>query len=71
MRSSGRSRSFASRAAKAAEQKKTRPPSRCERQQNPAAEADRTRDRQLRELADQAHGVNLDLGARLLKGCRT
>jgi hypothetical protein len=35
------------------------------------AEANRERDRQLRELGDQAHGVNLDLGAGLLTGLST
>jgi len=34
----------------------------------PATLARRERDAQLRELADQAHGVNLDLGASLLNG---
>ncbi len=34
-------------------------------------EAERTRHMRLRELADQAHGVNLDLGSRLLKGLST
>ena len=35
---------------------------------DPLALARRERDAQLRELADQAHGVNLDLGASLLNG---
>jgi ParB/RepB/Spo0J family partition protein len=35
---------------------------------DPATLAKRDRDAQLRELADQAHGVNLDLGASLLNG---
>jgi hypothetical protein len=35
---------------------------------DPIAEAKRERDQQLRELADQGHGVNLDLGACLLSG---
>lgn len=35
---------------------------------DPAGDAARERDRRLRELADQAHGVNLDLGAGLLRG---
>lgn len=35
---------------------------------DPVDEAKRERDRQLRELGDQAHGANLDLGASLLKG---
>ena len=38
---------------------------------DPVAEAGRERDRQLRELADQAHGVNLDLGQSLLNGLST
>jgi ParB/RepB/Spo0J family partition protein len=38
---------------------------------DPVAEAGRERDRQLRELADQAHGVNLDLGQGLLNGLST
>jgi hypothetical protein len=36
--------------------------------ENPAADAERQRDRQLRDLADQAHGVSLDLGFDLLNG---
>jgi ParB family chromosome partitioning protein len=35
---------------------------------DPLAEARRERDRRLRELADQAHSVNVDLGAGLLNG---
>jgi hypothetical protein len=38
---------------------------------DPVAEAGRQRDRQLRELADQAHGVNLDLGQGLVNGLST
>lgn len=38
---------------------------------DPVAEAQREANRQLRVLADQAHGVNLDLGASLLKGLST
>ena len=38
---------------------------------NPAAEAERTRNMRLRGLADQAHGVNLDVGSGLLKGLST
>jgi ParB/RepB/Spo0J family partition protein len=38
---------------------------------DPVAEANRERDRQLRDLADQAHGVNLDLGRGLLTGLST
>ena len=40
----------------------TAPPS------DPVAEARREHERQVRELAEQAHGVNLDLGAGLLNG---
>ena len=36
--------------------------------QDPVAEARREEGRQLRELAEQAHGINLDLGAGLLNG---
>jgi ParB/RepB/Spo0J family partition protein len=39
--------------------------------EDPVAEAGRQRDRQLRELADQAHAVNLDLGQGLLNGLST
>jgi hypothetical protein len=35
---------------------------------DPAEDADRERRRQRRELADQAHGANLDLGTELLNG---
>jgi len=38
---------------------------------DPVAEANRERDRQLRELADQAHGVNLDLGDSLMNNLST
>jgi hypothetical protein len=38
---------------------------------DPVAEARQARQRQLRELAVQAHGVNLDLGAGLLTGLST
>lgn len=38
---------------------------------DPVAEAHRERDRQLRELADQAHGVNLDLGDSLMNNLST
>jgi hypothetical protein len=38
---------------------------------DPVAEANREHGRQLRELAEQAHGVNLDLGASLLNGLST
>ena len=41
------------------------------RAQDPAAEARRDGQRQLRELGRQAHGVNLDLGAGLLNGLST
>ncbi len=36
--------------------------------EDPVVQATRERDRRLRELADQAHGVNLDLGQGLLSG---
>jgi hypothetical protein len=38
---------------------------------DPVADAERERARQLRELSEQAHGVNLDLGASLLNGMST
>jgi hypothetical protein len=38
---------------------------------DPLGEAQREHCRRLRELGDQAHGVNLDLGAGLLKGLAT
>ena len=38
---------------------------------DPVAEAHRERDRQLRELAEQAHGVNLDLGDSLMNNLST
>jgi ParB/RepB/Spo0J family partition protein len=38
---------------------------------DPVTQAKRERDRALRELADQAHGANLDLGAALLTGLAT
>jgi ParB/RepB/Spo0J family partition protein len=61
---------LAAKAAAAAEQQKQdrragNPPA------DPLSEAKRERDRQLRELADQAHGANLDLGAALLTGLST
>jgi hypothetical protein len=61
---------LAARAAAAAEQQKRdrragKPPA------DPLTAARRERDRQLRELADQAHGANLDLGAALLTGLST
>ncbi len=52
-------------AARAQERKTSRDRS---RPANPVAEAQREERRQLRELAQQAHGVNLDLGAGLLTG---
>ena len=54
------------RAAELAEQKKRDRESGASRADNPALDAERQRDAQLRELADQAHGVNLDLGSDLL-----
>lgn len=56
------------RAAELAEQKKRAGKGAAGRLENPAAEADHRRDEQLRGLAEQAHGVNLDLGSGLLKG---
>jgi hypothetical protein len=38
---------------------------------DPAAEAEREHRRRMRELSDQAHGVNLDVGAGLLTGLST
>mgnify|MGYP001164787606 CR=1 FL=1 len=38
---------------------------------DPVAEAHRERDRQLREVAEQAHGVNLDLGDSLMNNLST
>ena len=38
---------------------------------DPGSEAEREHRRQMRELAEQAHGVNLDLGAELLNGLST
>jgi hypothetical protein len=57
-------------AAELAEQRK-RDRSQGGTQADPMAEAARERDRQLRELADQAHGVNLDLGQSLFNGLST
>jgi hypothetical protein len=59
------------RAADVAEQKKRARLNGATALANPAAEADRRRDERLRELADQAHGVNLDLGWDLLNGLST
>ena len=52
-------------AATAAAQKKTQ---RSKTPADPATQARRERDAQLRELADQAHGINLTLGSSLLNG---
>ncbi|HUH79922.1 MAG TPA: ParB N-terminal domain-containing protein, partial [Solirubrobacteraceae bacterium] len=38
---------------------------------NPAADAEREHRQQMRQISDQAHGVNLDVGAELLKGLST
>jgi hypothetical protein len=58
--------------AAAAEDKKTTRSDRANgRPADPLHQASRERDRQLRELADQAHGTNLDLGAALLTGLST
>lgn len=59
------------RAADVAEQKKRDRLRGADQPENPAVEVERMRDMRLRELADQAHGVNLDLGSRLLKGLST
>ncbi len=50
-------------ATAAAEEKQARAQRREQRRPDPLAAAKRERDAQLRELADQAHGANLDLGA--------
>ena len=42
-----------------------------DRPADPVAEAQREERRQLREVAQRAHGVNLDLGAGLLTGLST
>lgn len=55
-------------AAQLAEEKKQERKQAAQVPADPVAEANRERDRQLRELADQAHGINLDLGAGLLNG---
>jgi hypothetical protein len=58
--------------AAAAEDKKTTRTDRANpRPADPLQRASRERDRQLRELADQAHGTNLDLGAALITGLST
>jgi ParB/RepB/Spo0J family partition protein len=54
-------------AARAAEQKASRRQS-TSQPPDPAADAKRDQRQQLRNLAEQAHGVNLDLGASLLTG---
>jgi ParB/RepB/Spo0J family partition protein len=54
-------------ATAAAEQKRTAGRS-AEAPVDPVTAAKRDRDAQLRQLADQAHGANLDLGASLLNG---
>ena len=54
------------RAAELAEQKKRDPKSARSSADPPAVDAERQRDVQLRELADQAHRVTLDLGSDLL-----
>ena len=38
---------------------------------DPAAEAEREHRQRMRQISDQAHGVNLDVGAELLKGLST
>lgn len=54
-------------AQRAAEKKASRSTSR-DRPVDPLAEARREEQRQLRDVAEQAHGVNLDLGAGLMNG---
>jgi hypothetical protein len=54
-------------AREAAERKKEKRRSAAE-PADPVAEAARNRDRELRQLAERAHGVNLDLGAGLING---
>jgi ParB/RepB/Spo0J family partition protein len=57
------------RIATAAEEKRhARAERRASEPQDPVAAAQRERDQALRELADQAHGANLDLGQSLLDG---
>jgi hypothetical protein len=55
-------------AAAAEEKRQAREERRAGQSQDPLADAARERDTTLRELADQAHGANLDLGASLLDG---
>ena len=54
--------------AQAAEEKKQARKRNGTVEADPVAEAHREHGRQVRELAEQAHGVNLDLGASLLNG---
>jgi hypothetical protein len=53
-----------------AERKQSRPMNRTE-PADPAREARKDHDHQLRELAEQAHGVNVDVGTSLLNGLST
>ena len=57
-------------AERAAERKASRGRS-ADQPADPVADARREEQRQLRELSEQAHGVNLDLGAGLLTGLAT
>jgi hypothetical protein len=54
--------------ATAAAEQKRKAGSSAEAPVDPMTAAKRDRDAQLRQLADQAHGANLDLGASLLNG---
>ena len=59
---------YRDKAAAARETKKTQRNGAGAKPADPLAEAKRTHREALRELADQAHGVNLDLGAALING---
>jgi hypothetical protein len=59
---------YRDKAAAAREAKKTQRKAAAAKPADPLAEAKRTHREAIRELADQAHGVNLDLGAALING---
>ena len=59
---------YRDKAAAAREAKKTQRKTAGAKLADPLAEAKRTHREAIRELADQAHGVNLDLGAALING---
>jgi ParB/RepB/Spo0J family partition protein len=59
---------YRDKAAAAREAKKTQRTAAGAKPADPLAEAKRTHREAIRELADQAHGVNLDLGAALING---